>query len=188
MFICRSGNRQRVTRASLLSEIVAEAASKSISVKLDQSANWQRDMNSTKFNLAPRGYGRNSYRLAEIVQMGRIPVVLFNDVAWLPYENTEMDFRLFGLLGKAGQMGVLIKQIVEMNAEEEMRRMKNIKEVRHWYTYAGVLEQIALFFLDPLGERGGYLRCMRVPHTPLGHDSSAATSATVHMTHKQRPH
>ena len=42
----------------------------------------------TLYNLAPMGMGRASFRLAEIVQMGRIPVYIFEDFPWLPYEGT----------------------------------------------------------------------------------------------------
>lgn len=44
----------------------------------------------TIFNLAPRGFGRASFRLAEIIQIGRIPVYLYDDYPWIPYEGTEI--------------------------------------------------------------------------------------------------
>ncbi len=188
-----AGNSQRETRTSLLKELALEALSRSVALKIDQSSHWQREMNTTRFNLAPRGYGRSSYRVAEIVQMGRIPVVLFNDVAWLPYDHTALDFRQFGLVGKAGQMGVLMKQIVEMSAEEEARRLQRVKEVRQWYTYAGVLEQIRLFLLHPLSEsegegegggEGGYLRCIRVPDLFLGHRRFVSAAMKEEKRHR----
>jgi hypothetical protein len=40
------------------------------------------------FNLAPIGMGRASFRLAEIVQIGRIPVYLYEDFPWSPYEGS----------------------------------------------------------------------------------------------------
>ena len=46
---------------------------------------WRKVIEVTKFNLAPRGFGRTSFRLAEIVQLGRIPVYLYDDYEWLPY-------------------------------------------------------------------------------------------------------
>lgn len=39
-------------------------------------------LQNTKFNLAPRGYGRTSFRLAEIVQSGRVPVYMYDDAKW----------------------------------------------------------------------------------------------------------
>ena len=40
---------------------------------------------NTIFNLAPRGFGRTSFRAAEIIQLGRIPVFLYDDIPWVPY-------------------------------------------------------------------------------------------------------
>jgi hypothetical protein len=34
------------------------------------------------------GMGRASFRLAEIIQLGRIPVYLYEDFPWAPYEGT----------------------------------------------------------------------------------------------------
>eukprot|EP01035_Chromulina_nebulosa_P017912 gene17912-23532_t len=41
----------------------------------------------TKFNLAPRGYGRSSFRFAESIQMGRVPIFLYDDIPWVPYQD-----------------------------------------------------------------------------------------------------
>jgi hypothetical protein len=41
------------------------AAQLGLRFKLGQGPTWLQDMNETKFNLAPRGYGRSSFRFAE---------------------------------------------------------------------------------------------------------------------------
>lgn len=41
---------------------------------------------TTIFNLSPRGHGRASFRLSEIVQIGRIPVMIYDDFPWIPYD------------------------------------------------------------------------------------------------------
>jgi hypothetical protein len=41
----------------------------------------------SRFALAPRGYGRTSFRLFEVLKMGIIPIYLWNDEEWLPYKN-----------------------------------------------------------------------------------------------------
>ena len=51
------------------------------------SAFWLLEMNMSAVNLAPRGFGRTSYKLAEVVQMGRIPFYMYDDIPWLPYEG-----------------------------------------------------------------------------------------------------
>ena len=51
-------------------------------------------MKVTKFNLAPRGYGRTSFRLTEIIHMARIPIYLYAGIPWIPYEGTYLGIIL----------------------------------------------------------------------------------------------
>jgi hypothetical protein len=44
-------------------------------------------MCDTKFSLCPRGFGRTSYRLAETILAGRIPVFEYSDQLWVPYRD-----------------------------------------------------------------------------------------------------
>ena len=45
---------------------------------------WRDIVKSTRFNLAPRGYGRSSFRQGELIQMGVVPVYIWDDFEWLP--------------------------------------------------------------------------------------------------------
>lgn len=45
----------------------------------------------SKFSLAPRGYGRSSFRFWEIYQLGSIPIYAFDDIKWLPYQE-KIDY------------------------------------------------------------------------------------------------
>jgi hypothetical protein len=40
---------------------------------------------NSKFALAPRGYGRSSFRFFEIFKLGTIPIYVWDDIEWLPY-------------------------------------------------------------------------------------------------------
>ena len=51
---------------------------------------------NSKFALAPRGYGRSSFRLYEAIQLGSIPVFIY-DHKWLPFED-EIDWNEFSVL------------------------------------------------------------------------------------------
>jgi len=48
---------------------------------------------SSKFGLAPRGYGRSSFRLYEILQLGSVPVYI-SDIHYLPWTD-ELDWNDF---------------------------------------------------------------------------------------------
>ena len=119
---------------------------------------------ATNFNLVPRGHGRGTFRLAETIQVGSIPVHLFNDFPWIPYAGTYASVEAIGMLGKVGQLHKIVKKIATITANDcngtyikEMRL--KVLSIRHYYTIPGVMEQIKLFINDPLGPTGGLLRC-----------------------------
>jgi hypothetical protein len=130
----------------------------------------------TQYNLAPRGWGRTSYRLAEIIQLGRIPVYVYDDYEWLPYLKSNISFAAkqygFSINGfSRPQVDSLAQQIVSNKDKPfHMKEMvDNVKSVRYYYTYAGVLEQIRLFIQDPFGPTGGYLTCSALPPSAKSH-------------------
>jgi len=46
-----------------------------------------KNLVSGKFVLAPRGYGRTSFRLYEALEAGAIPIYIWDDYEFLPYKN-----------------------------------------------------------------------------------------------------
>jgi hypothetical protein len=50
----------------------------------------------SKFCLAPRGYGRSSFRFFEAIQLDCIPVYLWDDKCWLPYQD-QIDYSTFSI-------------------------------------------------------------------------------------------
>jgi hypothetical protein len=53
-----------------------------------RSWRWKEVYPAAKFVMAPRGFGRNSYRLCEVLQLGMVPVVVYSDFLWLPYYDS----------------------------------------------------------------------------------------------------
>lgn len=155
--------RPRLSRSSMLSEIEGLLQREHLKYMIGPSNEWSLLIQNTKFNLAPRGYGRTSYRLAEIIQIGRTPVYIYDDYSWLPYEGTELAISNFGFSGRMGSLAKVVAQIKDLSVADYKEKMRNLARARQHYTYAGVLAQIALFIQDPLGPSGGQLRCTRVP-------------------------
>mmetsp|Transcript_14037 Transcript_14037/g.19183 ORF Transcript_14037/g.19183 Transcript_14037/m.19183 type:complete len:399 (-) Transcript_14037:208-1404(-) len=119
-------------------------------------------VSSSKFNLAPRGWGRTSFRLYEIIQLGGLPIYVYDDHKWLPYLNTNISIENFGFAFAVGQERKLIENILAVNNSNLMDRMEKVAQSRHFYTYKGVIEELKKFFRDPLGD-AGYLRCTELP-------------------------
>ena len=137
---------------------------------------------STLFNLAPPGWGRTSFRIGEVMQLGRIPVYIYDKLPWLPYEGTEFSLERVAIVGKeedidrivsryriwkdlghgsADQEYTILSRIVSIaqSAEKVEKYLRAIRRASAVYRYRGVMEQIARFFRDPFGPYGGYLRC-----------------------------
>ncbi len=126
-------------------------------------------MQLTKFNLAPRGGGRNSYRFVEYVcifseiiltcvffifvlrsiQLGRLPIFIYDDIPWIPYLGTEIGVNNFGLIGihnpKHDNLSEIVYKIANMSDIEFSHKMYIVKNVREWYTNEGVFKQFELF-------------------------------------------
>lgn len=116
----------------------------------------------TKFNLAPRGYGATSFRLAEIVQLERIPVYIHSkDERWAPYEGSNISIDAIGFSGAVGSLHRLVDQLRHVSDEEFAKKLERVRLARHYYTYEGVMDQLAMFFRAPLVE--GSLSCRSVP-------------------------
>jgi len=130
---------------------------------------WKSKMLDTLFNLAPRGFGRTSYRLAEVIQMGKLPVYLYSDVPWLPYQGSNASVYELGFVGKAGHLDELLQELVAASTNEALLREKleKVRRARTHYTMEGVLSQIHLFFSQPASGAKSLLSCQRVPDRVL---------------------
>lgn len=73
----------------------------------------------------------------------------------------------YGFEANVASIPPLMTKLKALSNETLYEMFQKIKEVRHYYTYEGVMEQIKLFLADPLGPNGGYLRCAKVPRTVL---------------------
>lgn len=121
---------------------------------------YAKEISNSKFNLAPRGFGRTSYRLAEIIQLGRVPIYLYDDESWLPYEGSPASVVSIGYSASAQEICSLLKDI---KSDQIKDKLVKVHKYRSLYSYEGLLEQIELFLSDPFGPTGGLLRCKRLP-------------------------
>ena len=100
--------------------------------------------------------------------MGRMPVFLYDDVPWIPYEGTNISASTFGLVARksndgADTLAAMMDRIRNMSDTEYRQKLQHLQAIRHHYTYRGVFRQIALFLNDPFGPDGGHLTCTYHP-------------------------
>ena len=90
----------------------------------------QTTLNS-KFALAPRGYGRSSFRFFEIFQLGCIPVYVWDDVEWLPYTEL-LDYSKFCISiheNQIDELDTILSKIDETKYQEMWKEYEKIKQI-----------------------------------------------------------
>lgn len=91
------------------------------------------------FTLCFRGYGANSFRIAEAIQYGSIPVYI-SDEFIKPF---DADFEEYGVLIEAKDAGRINEILSAIPPSEIMAKQDKLPEVyRKYYSYEGALKQI----------------------------------------------
>jgi hypothetical protein len=86
---------------------------------------------NSKFALAPRGYGRSSFRFFEIFKLGSVPVYVWDDAEWLPYKD-EVDYSKICVsihISKIGELDAILKGISAEKYAEMLAEYERIKHV-----------------------------------------------------------
>ena len=94
------------------------------------------------FGLAPRGYGKTSYRLYEIMQIGAVPVYI-SDQFWLPWKN-EIDWNEICILFDENNIDFFdIRLKKEIYSGEYSKKIEKIKEIYDaYFTIKSVTKKI----------------------------------------------
>ncbi|KAH0791903.1 exostosin family protein [Histomonas meleagridis] len=118
---------------------------------------WVKTYQDTKVILTPRGYGRNSFRFTEVLQMRMIPINIYSDIPWVPYYDS-INWSEIAFIIKIEQLNQTLDKIEKMSYEEleKMRRKILLLRDTH-FTVKGALGQLANFM--KYGFEGTDLRC-----------------------------
>jgi len=98
----------------------------------------------SKFCLAPRGYGRSSFRFFEAILLDTIPVYMWDDVCWLPYQD-QLDYATFSVCISSKDIPRLHEILTSISEEryEEMR--KALHAVKSRFTLEAMCEWIITY-------------------------------------------
>jgi hypothetical protein len=122
--------------------------------------NWAEQYQKSKIILCPRGWGRNSFRLTEVLQMGMIPFYVYNDLIWLPYYDS-IEWASFAYIAHIDEFEAVLEHTkwdLTPDKTVSMRHKIKLLYPTHW-SIAGVIEQI-LKLLN-FGFDNSDLRCAR---------------------------
>jgi hypothetical protein len=98
---------------------------------------------NSKFGLAPRGYGNSSFRFFEIMQLGVIPIYVYDtdDINGLPYQEL-LDYSLFSIVIRIDKINEL-PSILNLISEEKYNQMlEELINVQHHFTPHGMCNYV----------------------------------------------
>ena len=96
---------------------------------------------SSKFGLAPRGYGKSSFRMYEILQLGTVPVYI-SDVHYLPWTD-ELDWNDFCVPVNEDEIediDTILKSISDVEYNELLENGRKVYE--EYFTLEGMFKNI----------------------------------------------
>jgi len=93
----------------------------------------------SKFCLAPRGYGRSSFRFFEAIQLGTIPVYFWDDKKWLPYQEL-VDYHRFSICIQEKDIPRTREILLGISDERYEQMMVALKEVQDMFTLEWMCE------------------------------------------------
>jgi Exostosin family len=86
----------------------------------------------SKFALAPRGYGRSSFRFFEIFQLGAIPIYVWDDIEWLPYKSI-IDYSKICISINIRDIHTLESQLLSIDEEKYNIMMTEYTKIKHMF-------------------------------------------------------
>ena len=96
---------------------------------------------SSKFALAPRGYGKSSFRMYEILQLGTVPVYI-SDVHYLPWMD-ELDWNDFCVPVNEDEINQIDDILKSISDVEYQRLLENGKKVYdEYFSLEGMFKNI----------------------------------------------
>ncbi len=136
--------------------------------KLCTSASaWATVAADSRVSLAPRGLGRNTLRLGELMQAGFLPLVIYDDYPFVPYPHL---FRKIGWITDLPRLNLTISSILLTSEAEMNRRHQRLLDIAQTHlTIDGLRTQIFLYLSDGSGDLECNIELRNCPYTCYGH-------------------
>jgi hypothetical protein len=121
--------------------------------KIINSGGWNPEVNqdlqdiftettiNSKFALAPRGYGRSSFRFFECFLLGTIPVYVWDDVEWLPFKNL-IDYTQMCVSIHVHDLEDLEQKLLSIDEYQYTNMWNYYNEVKHLFELKGMADEI----------------------------------------------
>jgi hypothetical protein len=95
----------------------------------------------SKFALAPRGYGRGSFRFYECFQLGTIPIYVWNDFEWLPYKDI-IDYERLCISIHVSELDHLESLLESITEQKYTEMFEYYDEIKYLFELDGMSSEI----------------------------------------------
>jgi hypothetical protein len=95
----------------------------------------------SKFSLAPRGYGRSSFRFFECFQLGTIPIYVWNDINWLPFKDV-IDYDKLCIHVHISEINNLEQKLLLIHEEQYNSMLNYYNEIKYLFELEGMSNKI----------------------------------------------
>lgn len=95
----------------------------------------------SKFALAPRGYGHGSFRFYECFQLGTIPIYLWDDIEWLPFQD-KIDYSKLCISIPITRIDELESILLSITEEQYQERLDYYEKIKHLFELEGMSNEI----------------------------------------------
>jgi len=96
---------------------------------------------NSRFCLAPRGYGRSSFRFFEAMLLDCVPVYFWDDIEWLAYKDI-IDYNKFSISIQEKDIPKTVEILKSISDEKYLSMLEEIKKIRRYFTLEGMSEYI----------------------------------------------
>ena len=87
---------------------------------------------NSKFALAPRGYGRSSFRFFEIFKLGSIPIYVWDDIEWLPYKD-KINYNKICISININEIDKLENLLLNITENEYNNMLNEYNKIKHMF-------------------------------------------------------
>jgi hypothetical protein len=96
---------------------------------------------NSKFALAPRGYGRSSFRFFEILKLGTIPIYIWDDIEWLPYKDV-INYNKFSISVNINDICNIKNLILQIDENKYQEMLNEYDKVKQFFTMDGMYQYV----------------------------------------------
>jgi hypothetical protein len=96
---------------------------------------------NSKFAFAPRGYGRSSFRFFECFLLRTIPIYIWNDANWLPFQD-QINYSKLCIVLHISELASLEGILLSIDENQYNKMWEYYETIKHFFELEGMSTEI----------------------------------------------